>query len=337
MRIEATLEEWRALYDIAIKLKELKPWEKLWDLDLITLQLTDRKEPTICSVMGRGGQCYGIVAYDGLDAINNFFEMLNNDDMPFNQQMRYQNNFTCNYGSREELTTKERNIIKELGLKFRGNNNWIYFRVFEEGYEPYMPNKDEVINFTKILNQLYYAIESLNNGLKVDFENGKTLMHRFDKKSKRWIGSEEDMNIPEVEYPIAVLTNELLIQRLKNQKQTDAVLELDIVYLNSSIRDKDYDKPLITRMCLLIDYNMGIVLAQHMVTPKEEKAGIMFDIIIDYILQKGRPKTIAVRDSYSIRTLFDLCEKIDVELAISPQLFALDEFLQKFNKSFGRY
>jgi len=35
MRKEAKLEQWRGLYDIAIKIKELKPWEYLWDLDVI--------------------------------------------------------------------------------------------------------------------------------------------------------------------------------------------------------------------------------------------------------------------------------------------------------------
>ena len=31
MRKEALLEQWKQLYEVATRIKELKPWEKLWD------------------------------------------------------------------------------------------------------------------------------------------------------------------------------------------------------------------------------------------------------------------------------------------------------------------
>lgn len=33
MRKEATVEQWKELFEVAIMIKELKPWEHLWDLD----------------------------------------------------------------------------------------------------------------------------------------------------------------------------------------------------------------------------------------------------------------------------------------------------------------
>lgn len=330
MRIEATLEEWGALYDIAIKFKELKPWERLCDLDLITIQDPSKKEPTICSVMGKAGECYGIAAYDGIYAIHNFFVMVDSKDMPPNQLIRYQNSIMCNYGSREELTAKERNIIKELGLKFRGKNNWIYFRTFEEGYVPYMPNKDEVINFTIILNHLYNAIESLNNGMKVDFKNGKTLIHSFDDENNKWIDSEEDLLVPKMKYPVPVLEDELLIKRLKSQRQDNSILELDIAYLNSTINDKTYDKPFIARMCILMDSNEGFVLSQNIISPDDSDVDILFENIINYIIQRGKPKLIVVRDNYLVSILFDLCKRIGIEVVQSQQLRCIDEFVEGF-------
>ena len=38
MRTEATLEQWRRLYQAATMLGEYKPWEKFWDMDLIGIQ-----------------------------------------------------------------------------------------------------------------------------------------------------------------------------------------------------------------------------------------------------------------------------------------------------------
>lgn len=37
MRKEASLEQWRTLYEAATKIKEQKPWERFWDMDLIGL------------------------------------------------------------------------------------------------------------------------------------------------------------------------------------------------------------------------------------------------------------------------------------------------------------
>ncbi|WP_346884974.1 DUF7309 domain-containing protein [Clostridium sp. UBA4395] len=330
MRIEATIEEWRALYDVAIKLKELKPWEQLWDMDLITIMEIGKKEPCICSVMGRSGECYAIAAYDGLKSIKGFFETAYNNKIPGHQLIRYQNNIMCNYGNRDELTTKERNIIKELGLKFRGKNNWIYFRTFESGYIPYMPNKDEVIAFTKMLKHVSMAIEELNNGISIDFQNGNTLMRKFDARNNQWINLEEPLIIPDMDYSVPEISDELLISRLRKQKQNNSILELDIAYLNSTINDRGYDKPLIPRLCMLVDGINGFILSQEMIKPDDNDIDILFNTVINYVIQRGRPKNILVRDAYIASIVIDLCEKINIEIIESPKLNAIDEFIESF-------
>lgn len=330
MRTEATLKEWRALYDIAIRIKEMKPWEELWDMDLVTILLEGKEEPCICSVMGRGGECYGIGAYIGIESIHNFFVVANSPDVPSHQLIRYQNNIMCNFGNRDELTNKERNIIKELGLKFRGKNNWIYFRVFEKGYAPYMPNRSEVLELTDILKNLYMALGALHKGVKVDFEGGHTLMRRFDEERNLWINYEMPVFIPEVQYNIPVLQDEILIKRLKKQPQDSAILELDIAYLNSAIKERGYDKPLIPRLCVLADVRSGMLLEQIMMTPDDDEVEVIFGIIINYIMQRGKPKQIIVRDEYISSILTDLCKQVGVEMVISGEMPGIDEFVESF-------
>lgn len=38
MRKEASIQEWKDLYQAATIIKELKPWEHFWDMDLIGIQ-----------------------------------------------------------------------------------------------------------------------------------------------------------------------------------------------------------------------------------------------------------------------------------------------------------
>jgi hypothetical protein len=330
MRIEATLEEWKDLYDIAIRLKEMKPWEELWDMDLITILPYEKEEPCICSVMGKGGECYGIGAYIGVHAIHNFFQMANNQDVPSHQMIRYQNSSMCYFGNRDELTKKELNIIKELGLKFRGKNDWIYFRVFETGYAPYMPDRSEVLVLTDILKHLFMAIKALHNGVKVDFEGGKALMRRFHEEDNTWINYEMPVFMPEVQYPVPVLEDQLLIKRLEKQPADNSILEIDIAYLKSSINDRGYDKPLIPRLCILADTRSGLLLSQDMITPEDDEVDIIFGTIVDYILQKGNPKQIIVRDMHILSILMDLCKQVGIELVTSEKLQGIDEFVESF-------
>lgn len=37
-RTEATIEQWKELYEVATRLKEMKPWEKFWTLDIIGIR-----------------------------------------------------------------------------------------------------------------------------------------------------------------------------------------------------------------------------------------------------------------------------------------------------------
>lgn len=54
MRKEASIQEWKDLYQAATKIKELKPWEHFWDMDLIGIQEGNEEDTVFFSVLGRG-------------------------------------------------------------------------------------------------------------------------------------------------------------------------------------------------------------------------------------------------------------------------------------------
>ena len=61
MRTEAKIEEWKKLYEAATRIKELKPWEYLWDIDIVGILTGDNPEDTVLySVLGGGGSCVGL-------------------------------------------------------------------------------------------------------------------------------------------------------------------------------------------------------------------------------------------------------------------------------------
>ena len=118
MSTEATLEQWRRLYQVATMLGEYKPWEKFWDMDLIGIQNGEEEDTVFFSILGRGGDCYGITVYEGYEGLNDFLMLTMHEDMNLSPEyaMYSQNNLTCYWGNREELTEKQRKTIKDLGV-----------------------------------------------------------------------------------------------------------------------------------------------------------------------------------------------------------------------------
>lgn len=43
MRKEATIGQWKELYEVATRIKEMKPWDKFWDLDIIGIREETKK------------------------------------------------------------------------------------------------------------------------------------------------------------------------------------------------------------------------------------------------------------------------------------------------------
>lgn len=331
MTKDATLQDWKELYEVAIMLKRLKPWEYLWDMDIITLFLPGVYEPFYFSIMGRIGECYSIGVYEGFNDFAGFMRILENKDVPDHQMFRYQNNLMCYFGDREELTKSELKIIKDLDIKFRGRNEWIYFRSFKTGYYPHTLDQSQVQRLAELLRNLFMSLSAyIEKGIKVDFENGNSLYRHYDEEDDLWYNYEYPLMIPNNKNITVEITDELLIERLNKQKTNKNIIEIDTLYLNAKINDKQFDRPVVPKLCLMADNHSGIILDQDMLSPEDDDVQCVLDMVINYILQMGRPKALYVRDDIVESMLIDLCQKTNINLKVKGKLKAIDSFYRGF-------
>lgn len=104
----------KKLYEAASCIKELKPWEKFWDLDLIGIRYGEKEKTVFFSILGRGGNCYGIVVYEGYEGVNSFL-MLNMQES-LNLSPEYVLiGFIFRFGAPKEIRVS--NIIVEAGIE----------------------------------------------------------------------------------------------------------------------------------------------------------------------------------------------------------------------------
>lgn len=330
---EANLMQWKDLLDAAVVLKNRKPWLHLWDMDLITIQFPDEEEPVCCSILGRNGECFGIGVYDGIEAIHDFFMLADSDGVPQVQQLRYQNCMVMYLGDRLELEKKDARIIKDLGMKFRGKNDWIFFRSMRKGLYPWFLDQTEVLRLTKIYHQLIEALKPLlDQQISVAFDAGHMLLRRYDHGKNAWINLAAEHEVQPLAKVVPVLRDELLAARLKEKPRYQGDLEIDVLIVDAAVFDEELKRPLMPLLLAMADVKSGELLAYKLLQPSDNEMGDLFDTVVRFTLDQGRPKTIYVRDERMESALADLCAKTGIQLKIKPSLPVLDEIVQSFRR-----
>lgn len=337
MRTEATITQWRQLYEVATRIRELEPWNFLWDLDIIGIRVGDEPENTVFySVLGRGGDCYGITVYEGFQAFNSFMMLTMREQMNLSVEyaMYNQMNLTCYWGNREELTAKQREIVKELGYKYRGKNNWLYFLSFEPGYIPFNLNQDEVIRMTEHMENLEVALtyyKRMDN--PIDFENGNMFSFVFSADRKTWQYGEEPLPFDSYHFGNLMITDEELLEELAKAPNGKFVLEADVRPMGASVSDRTYDKPANSAMSILAEANTGVIISCDMNAPDEDAMVGLAETLVGVILKAGAPREIRVSNVIVEAVLEQICQTCKIKLRRVKKLKAIEEFWM----TMGRY
>ncbi len=329
MREEATLEQWKMLYDVTSRIKELRPWEKFWDLDLIGVCDGEPEDTVFYSILGRGGDCYGIAVYEGYEGLNSFLMLTMQQSMNLSSEyaMFHQKNLTCYWGNREELTDKQRKVIKELGYKYRGKNQWLYFLSFEPGYYPYNPDKEEVLRMSKHMQRLELALQQYDmKQVQVNFEKGNMFQVIVDDENTIVSSGEAPLPFTAFQFGNLIITDEMLLSELKKVSKCNAILEADVSPLGASISDKKYDRPANPSLSLLGDANTGAIIKFEMLEPNEDAIVMLAEIVIGFIFQYGAPREIRVTNVIVESGLEQICDVCGIKLHRVKRLQGLDAF-----------
>lgn len=330
MRKEASLEQWRELYEAATRIKEMKPWEKFWDMDLIGVRNGAEEDTIFYSILGRGGECYGIAVYEGYEGLNSFLMLIMQQSMNLKPEyvMFNQRNLTCYWGNRDELSNKQRKTIKELGYSYRGKNQWLYFMSFEPGYYPYNMDEAEVLRMSSYLQDLELALRYYNEtDAKVDFENGNMFLFSFGKDKKTWNFGEAPLPFTEFQFDNLLITDENLLSDLAKIPKCNVMLEAGISVLGASVSDKKYDRPGNPALSILGDANTGIIIKFEMMEPEDDPIVMLAKILIDFIFQFGVPQEIKVSNVIVEAGLEQICDVCEIKLRRVKRLQGLDEFM----------
>lgn len=316
--------DWEALYAAAIMFKEAAPWEWMDNEDICAVENPEDAEVGYYSILGSGGEEFGLGMFVGEDGYQRYMKVISGEIEPEDfEESIMARSISMLLVDRDVLQKKDYDIIRSLGLRFRGKNAWPFFRSQRPGYVPWFLDKSEAHFLTVALHQALEAANEVRNGtldLWVLQRENRVLTRCY--RNGRWLGEWRNAPTPSQQKEEHVESidpvKEAELHLFSNQaSKTNAVWELDIFMLPIPIasESKRYYFPI----CLLVvETKLGLVIGVNLTKPwllTAEKQAEVIQIIrkVNQIPSKIRVKSNKVR-----RIVEPITSILGIKLRVGP-------------------
>lgn len=335
MKKQAEYELWKTLYNLIDELKELAPWNELYDMDLIGIQENGREEPVFCSITGHedSGQICGVGLYEGTQGLACFQrlvrmepgdEFLRWDDLMSDQQA-----LMLTWESRIDVPKDQIDIIKGLGKKYRGKGGWPCVLSMKPRFAPCTPDEEELKVMIETFVQLIEAVHAIREErVKVDFEKGEFCFRYFDLREMNWMTAPARLPYAEEKYCTCDILDETEVKRYSELPKNDRTLLVDTAYLLGEFHDPNYDRPINPLLCIMVEVESHKIVYCEMIPPDQEEGLEAANGLLVYIEENGLPKKICVRNLRVAAALQNLCDKLSISLEMG-MLGEIDEIVEQ--------
>ncbi len=336
-----SIAQWRQLYALADRIKEMAPWENLYEDELFGVSDPLSGEDYFISVMGQGGDHYAVGVYAGALALYQFWAVHEADSDEMAMQMLLSiRQLQLSFEDRENLDAYDRTVIKQLGRKYRGRAAWPVFRSFKPGYLPWRLDAAEADVLIRTLEQAAEVLARISVGESLpEPENDESYLMRIpETQAGSVIWREQMMRIPPPSLPELKVQLDIAKIEAARKLPKQRTLELDIATLPEPVADEE-GRPFLAEMLLVVDNKSGIVLASELLPNGETPAHTLVNalyVLLDTLIRWGwTPATLYVRHEMAKELLAPLAAMLGIKLKIKSQLPMLDEALGFMLASFG--
>ena len=342
---QPTEKQWRRLYELAVKLKELQPWEWMEESDIFGVQHPETGEIGFVSTMGAAGEHYAIGVYLGAEGLFGYFDLggeMEIDPMALFDVPQLQISFE----NREELEKQDHALIKKLGLKFRGSHSYPMFRSIKPGFLPYQISSAEAQVLIHVIEQTlnvaprFQGDELLLADLGSNDDEPNFLVRVPTNQGGNIVWKDENLTIePPPDSDISITIPQEVTQLLKNLPQNkNLVIEIDLFYSPTPVAESGR-RPFIPKMLMLADAKSGLILGFKLIEPQETElenfSEHMENIFESLEKLNVRPNEIWVSSEYLFKILRSFTQQLNVKLKQVDELKAIEEAKEGMFGFFG--
>ncbi|MDP2662131.1 MAG: hypothetical protein Q8R28_15505, partial [Dehalococcoidia bacterium] len=272
-----SIEAWRDLYAAASKFKELACWNWMSDDDLFAVQDPVSGEFGYCCVMGALGESFALAVYLGPEGLDGFMKMVDSDiksDADALEVLMAMRCLQALFEDRNMLSKQDLEMVKRLGLKFRGRNSWPMFRDFSPGYVPWYLPAGEAEFLTLCLHQaIEMATKAKENPDFLRPEDHSLMLARIpEKDGESWRWTEEWISpvLPNPNLNTATAPDEVTAKRLRSSlEQKPMIWETDIHYSPIAVEENRDDRPYYPLVLMCVERDSGFIFGVELISPKD--------------------------------------------------------------------
>ena len=326
-------EHWMQIYFAALQLADTyEPWNTFAEEDPFLFLMEDQQTVLYFSILSElPGQC-GFACYVGDQAYAMARQRLFGPNPKKEPVFYLQDAIIGLWGNREDVSSANYRIIKELGIPCRGKGGWLHFETYETGRFPRPLNDRELELLASGLGNLFMMVKGLHETDKLDvFQQGNLLLRTYDPEADLYhLHLLPQHLLPTASYPHFVVGEDPLLRQLKDTPQRAYSLELDWSYLPAPI--KEGRKKFFPRMILISDAASGFLHCSELLPPQTDMQNALLNILADIIEEHGKPKKLYLCDPELECRLADFCQKISLPITMKkrlPQINQARNYLMK--------
>ena len=333
---EPTQEQWLELHDAFKDYCESAPWEWMDDRDVVAILHPSRGYKGYCVILGGGGVEYGLAVYlddlglaSYLSAITGELE----DDDP--EGLATMNALAAMRADRNELSQRDRDTIRSLGLRYRGRGRWPFFRSTLPGYVPWYLDGEEAAFLALALRQVNDVATRFKTGMLKLYspENDQLILTRF-LEGGAWQERWEPLATPELPVQdVPEYSDTGRLEELKTLKTVSShVWEFDMFHLPFPERLEKGDRPYLPVTAIIADRDSPLCWSKSHPGPNPS-AGHRQDLLVGlFEVCPFMPGEIVVDSPVTADLLRPVTEPLEIRLSVgeTPEAyqvrFALNEF-----------
>jgi hypothetical protein len=332
------LDEWKRLYDLMAQVKELAPWEWMEEADIFGVQPPGAKEPGFVSVMGMLGEHFAVAVYRGAKGLGGFWNMESQGSRLTPEFVLQIPQIQASFEDREMITKQDREVMKKLGLKFRGANAWPQFRSYRPGCFPWYIEKEEAEILICALEQLLDVAPRFREdpSILTPTDNEHEYLVRVNQNG-RWIDSLQQVTFRE-EKTLDLLMDEEALEHVRRMMPGSLTLEIDLSMMSEPVQDKAYERPFFPFMLMLADHESGMILGADLLTPLPSMESMWSEVpaaVVERLAEGFPPKEIHVKDDMLYFLLQPVAEELGCAIKKQSRLKVIDHAKRELQNFMG--
>jgi hypothetical protein len=300
------------------------------DQDLFAVEDPATGEVGYGGVMGSGGQQFGLHVFIGAEGFDGFRKLVDDQVEPESMEAAMlMRSVAVGFESREMLDRRDHEVVRALGLRFRGRGVWPWFRSQRPGYAPWYLDQDEARLLDVALRQGLEVAQRVKTGA-LHLSSGMDARPVLTRclRQDAWV---DEWREPPTWEPLSEEVpppDELRLKQVQQRagKSRDR-WQLDLFYLPTAIGERN-QRPYFPRMLLVIN-RQGLIVGNELLDPwasAQERQEAVLKVLEQ---APGLPQEIQVGREEAERLLRPLTTALGVKVRVADldELEAIKEEL----------